>query len=89
MDRSRRQPVGDRNHDATARGIAVTFEMLYGGWIEPSSEIGTGEIKPATGSAASDLDRHKPELGYACRQRGGIEGGMHGVAGARMIEREI
>jgi hypothetical protein len=54
--------------------------------VQHSPEIGTPQIILAVAGAAADVDRLKTKRAEALQQARDIEGGMNGIAGARMVK---
>jgi hypothetical protein len=64
-------------------------ELLLRRRIERASEVGAPEIVVAVAHAAADLKRLKTEIAKPRDHGSNIEGGVNGIAGAGVGEREV
>ena len=83
-----RQPITDHQRKL-AHSAIPGGKGLLGGLIEPTPQIGTPEIVTPAAGAASDIEGFETEIAQRGDQGLGIEGGMDGVAGARVVQREF
>jgi hypothetical protein len=88
MHRRRRQSIAD--HDRKPAAIrGACRKMIGAGRLELAPEVRTPQIVATIDGAAPRRKDGKAELGELSDYPLGIEGCMHGVSGARMIEREV
>ncbi len=87
VDRRRRQAVADHDREP-ARIPAMARQQQMRGRVERPPEIRAPQIVGAVAGPAMDLDRLEAETVQTGNDRGRIEGGMNGVAGTGVVERE-
>ena len=85
--------AGDRPSPITIASCcgpaALAGEHAAGSRIELASEIGTTEIVAPVARLAGNLNRLQAEADQSGDETRVIEGGMNGIAGARVIERKV
>jgi len=85
IDRCRRQSIADNKHKLAR---AARQRALRVG-VQHAAEVGTAQIVAPVRRAARHLDGIEVKRAERGDQGFGIEGGVDGIAGPRMIEREV
>ena len=87
------EPVGDDQREVEGRGGAALLapggQPLPRGVVEPPSEVGPLQVDVAVGGGAGERQRLVTRCAQRRGHRVGVEGQVHGVAGARVSEAEL
>jgi hypothetical protein len=88
MNSGRRQPVADHDRDVAWAALSAV-EKIDRGLVKPSAEIRPLEVILAVTGAACDGNSLATERTEGGKEARYVEGGTHGIAGARMVEGEV
>jgi hypothetical protein len=83
-NRPRREPVANHQHQIAPLCGGLFVHPLLRGLIEPTTEVGPGEIGGAIQGRAVQAQDRQPQFGQFASQSIHIQGQMHGIAGLGM-----